>query len=144
MNNDIQNTTQKTKYRATRTLLKTGWKLRWSGMVGSSCSTCSNRRFTLVPNLVVSHAWGWTYVIKYRLNIILFTVSRLNRNINSITAWLAMKRSSYFRIWVPNHSTYGCICVDFVSLLCHYFRVTYVYRNNQLYSTVWDVLSTYC
>jgi hypothetical protein len=33
-NSDLQNTTQKTKYRATRTLLKTGSDLRCSGRVG--------------------------------------------------------------------------------------------------------------
>jgi hypothetical protein len=38
-NNDLQNTTQKTKDRATRTPPKTGGKLRYSGRVSSSCST---------------------------------------------------------------------------------------------------------
>jgi len=48
-NNDLQNTTQKTKYRAT---LNTGGKLRCSGRVGSSCSTSDTRRVTLVTNRV--------------------------------------------------------------------------------------------
>jgi hypothetical protein len=37
-NNDLQNTIQKTKYRATQTLLKTGTESRCSGRVNSSCS----------------------------------------------------------------------------------------------------------
>ena len=37
--NYLQNTTQKTKDRATRTLLKTADELRCSGRAGSSCST---------------------------------------------------------------------------------------------------------
>ena len=40
-NNDLQNITHKTKYRAIRTLLKTGGDLRIPGKVGSSGSTCS-------------------------------------------------------------------------------------------------------
>ena len=39
INNDLQNTPQKTKDWATRTPLKTGSELRCSGKVGSSCST---------------------------------------------------------------------------------------------------------
>ena len=38
-NNDLQNTTQKTKDRVTRTPLKTGGKLKCSERVSSSCST---------------------------------------------------------------------------------------------------------
>ena len=37
-NNNLQNTTQKTKYKATRTPLKAGGELRCSGKVSSSCS----------------------------------------------------------------------------------------------------------
>ena len=37
-NNDLQNSTQKAKDRATRTLLKTGGAIMWSGRVSSSCS----------------------------------------------------------------------------------------------------------
>ena len=47
-NNDVQNTTQKT--RATRTPLKAGCELGWSGRVISSCSICGTRRVTLVIN----------------------------------------------------------------------------------------------
>jgi hypothetical protein len=36
-NNDLQNITQKTKDRVTRTPLKTGGELRFSGWVNSSC-----------------------------------------------------------------------------------------------------------
>ena len=39
-NSDLPNTTQKTKYRATRTPLKTDSELSWFRMVGSLCSTC--------------------------------------------------------------------------------------------------------
>jgi hypothetical protein len=44
----MQNTTQKIKDRATRTPLKTGGKLMWSGSVNSSCSISGTRRVTLV------------------------------------------------------------------------------------------------
>ena len=54
-NNDIQNITQKTKDRATRTSLKTGGELMCSERVGSSCSTYATRRVTLVTNPVTSH-----------------------------------------------------------------------------------------
>ena len=57
-NNDLQNTTQKTSIRATRTPLKTGGELRCSGRVGSSCSTSDSRRVTLVTKPVVSHEWS--------------------------------------------------------------------------------------
>ena len=52
---DLQNITQKTKYRATRTLLNIWGELRCSG---SSCSTCDTRSGTLVINPVISHEWG--------------------------------------------------------------------------------------
>jgi len=52
-NNDLQNTTQKTKDRETRTPLKTGGELWCSGRVGSSCSSCGTRRVTLVTNPVI-------------------------------------------------------------------------------------------
>jgi hypothetical protein len=44
--NDLQNTTQKTKDRATRTQLKTGGELRCSGRVSSSCATSDTRCVT--------------------------------------------------------------------------------------------------
>jgi len=53
-NNDLQNTTHKTKDEAIRTLLKPGSTLR----VGSSCFTCGTHRVTLVRNPVISHEWG--------------------------------------------------------------------------------------
>jgi hypothetical protein len=58
INNDLQNTTQKTKDRTTRTPLKTWDELRYSGRVSSSCSTSGTRRLTLVTNPVISHEWG--------------------------------------------------------------------------------------
>ena len=42
--NNLQNTTNKTKDRATRTTLNSGSKLRCSGMVISSCSNSDTRR----------------------------------------------------------------------------------------------------
>jgi hypothetical protein len=54
-NKDLQNTTLKTKDRVTRTPLRTGSELRFSGMVSSSCSTSGTRRVTLVTNPVISH-----------------------------------------------------------------------------------------
>ena len=45
---DLQNITQKTKDRATRTPLRQWGELRCSGRVGSSCSTNDARRDTLV------------------------------------------------------------------------------------------------
>ena len=53
-NSDLQNTTDKTKERITRTLLKTGGELRCSGRVSSSCSTSGTRRVNLVTNPVIS------------------------------------------------------------------------------------------
>ena len=42
-NNDLQNITHKTKDRVTRTPLKTGGGLMFSGRVSSSCSTSGTR-----------------------------------------------------------------------------------------------------
>jgi len=50
-NNDLQNTTQKTKDLATIT----GGNLRYSGKVSSSCSTSGTRRVAQVTNPVISH-----------------------------------------------------------------------------------------
>jgi hypothetical protein len=47
-NNGRQNTTQKTKDRATQTLLTTGDELKGYGMVGSFCSSSGTRRVILV------------------------------------------------------------------------------------------------
>jgi len=57
-NNNLQNTTQITKDRATRTPLKTGSELRCSGRVHSPCSTSDTRRVTLVLKPVTSHELG--------------------------------------------------------------------------------------
>jgi len=54
-NNDLQNTTQKTKDRGTRTQLKTGGEHMFSGTVSSSCSTSDIRRVTLATQPVISH-----------------------------------------------------------------------------------------
>jgi len=49
-NYDLQNITQKTKDRATRTPLKTEVERRYSGRVGSLSSTCGTRDAILVTN----------------------------------------------------------------------------------------------
>jgi hypothetical protein len=54
-NNDLQNTTQKTKNRATRTPLKTGGELLCSGRVSSFRSTSDTRRVTLVTKPMISY-----------------------------------------------------------------------------------------
>ena len=47
----MQNTTQQTKCRATRTALKTGGDLRCSGRVGSPASTSGTYRVTVVGDI---------------------------------------------------------------------------------------------
>jgi len=49
-NNNLQNITHKTKYRVTRTPLKTGGELWCSGRVSNSCFTSGARRVSIVPN----------------------------------------------------------------------------------------------
>ena len=50
--------THTTKYRVTRTPLKTVDELRCSGMVSSSCSTSDARRVNLATNPEISHERG--------------------------------------------------------------------------------------
>jgi hypothetical protein len=50
--------THKTNDRVSRTPLKTGGELRWSGRVSSSCSTSGTCRINLVTNPVISREWG--------------------------------------------------------------------------------------
>ena len=54
-NNDLQNNTNKTKDRVTRTPLKPGGELRCSGRESSSCSISGTHRVTLVTNPVINH-----------------------------------------------------------------------------------------
>jgi len=56
-NNELLNTIQKTKYRATPTPLKTGRECRWSGKVSNSCSTRVTRRVILVTHPVCTKRW---------------------------------------------------------------------------------------
>ena len=49
--------TYKTKDRVTRTPLKTGVELRYSGRVRSSCYTSGTHRVNLVTNPVISREW---------------------------------------------------------------------------------------
>ena len=52
--------TYTTKDRVTRTPLKTGGELRFSGRVSSSCSTSGTRRVNLVTNPVINLEWRRT------------------------------------------------------------------------------------
>ena len=72
-NNDLQNKSQKTKDRATRTLLKTRDELRCSGRVSISCSTSVTRRVILVTNPVISHEWWKNW------EILTTSISSMNR-----------------------------------------------------------------
>ena len=54
-NNDLQNTTQKTKDRATRTPLKIESELRCSRRASNSCSKCDTRRVILAAISVINH-----------------------------------------------------------------------------------------
>jgi hypothetical protein len=47
--------THKTKDRVTRTPLKSGGELRYSGRVNSSCSNSDTRRVNIVTNPVIRH-----------------------------------------------------------------------------------------
>ena len=55
-NNDLQNTTQKTNDRVTRTPLKIGGELRCYGRVGRSCSTIGTHRV-----LSFIHLWQFEH-----------------------------------------------------------------------------------
>ena len=50
--------TYKTTDRVTRTPLKTGGELRFTGRENSSCSTSDTRRVNLATNSVISREWG--------------------------------------------------------------------------------------
>jgi hypothetical protein len=52
-NNDLQNIANIIKDGVTRTPLKTGGELSFSGRVDSSCSTSGTRRVTVVTNPVL-------------------------------------------------------------------------------------------
>ena len=66
-NNNLQKITQKTKDRAARIPSKFWRKIRCSGRVISSCSTCDSRSVTFVKNPVISHEWR-TYWIVFKTN----------------------------------------------------------------------------
>ena len=57
-NNDLLNTTHKTKDCEPRTPTKTVGELRFSLRVCSSSATRDSRRVTLVTSQVISHDWG--------------------------------------------------------------------------------------
>ena len=56
-NNDLQNTTQKIRDRATQTPLNTGVEFSSPWWVCSSCSTSGTRRVAPVTNPMISHEW---------------------------------------------------------------------------------------
>ena len=62
-NDYLQNITQKTKDRETRTPLKTRGELRYLGNVSSSCSICETQRVTLSTNPAISHEWGQDRIV---------------------------------------------------------------------------------
>jgi hypothetical protein len=72
-NNDLQNITQKTKYQATQTPLKTRGEVRCSRKVSNSCSTCDTHSVTVKRHehhLIWKLCWKPVYVNKY--NSIIF------------------------------------------------------------------------
>ena len=68
-NNNLQNITQKTKYRATKISLKTGGELRCSGRVRNFCSTCGTQSVTLVTNPVISYQYFQHHIQNCKLSI---------------------------------------------------------------------------
>ena len=66
-NNDLQNTTQKTKDRVRWTLLATVGELMCSGRSSSFCPTSGTRRVTLVTNPVIMVSL-YIYIYKTNLN----------------------------------------------------------------------------
>jgi len=54
-NNDLQSNDENTQNRETPISRKTDSELRRSGKVSNSCSTCDNRRVTLVNNTLTCH-----------------------------------------------------------------------------------------
>ena len=62
-NNDLQNITQKTKDRATRTPLKIESELRCSRRASNSCSNYDTRRVILAANPVINHKWGKDQIV---------------------------------------------------------------------------------
>ena len=70
-NNDLQNKTQKTKDRATRTPLKIGGDLGCLWIVSSSSSTCEIRRVAVKQhkhNLIWKSCWTPVYVNRHNIN----------------------------------------------------------------------------
>jgi len=57
------NITQKTKNRETRTPLKPRGELSFSGIIGSSCSTCHTRRVALI--MYVLHVGIYVHLYNY-------------------------------------------------------------------------------
>jgi hypothetical protein len=115
-NNDLEKHTHKTKDRVTRTPLKTGGEPRWSGRVGSSCSTNGTHRVNLVTNSVIIRESG-----KYRE---VFTTSGTFRchlwHIYSISVNHVMVTTVIFSKWHPVP-------------LFFYLWITFTYMNYCIY-----------
>jgi len=73
----IYNHTYKIKDRLTRTPLKTGGELRWSGRVSSSCSTSGTRHFNLVMK-VFSETYRAHYIRYLRFYLTIYSTSCLS------------------------------------------------------------------
>jgi hypothetical protein len=103
-NNDLQNITQKTKDRATRTPLKIGCELMCLGMVSSSSSTCEIRRVAVRQhkhNLIWKSFWTPAYVNRYNINKTFQCHIRFIYSINAYLHKLVVYCSSVQ--WIREH-----------------------------------------
>ena len=66
-NNDLQNISQETKDRATRTPLQTRSEHECSGSVSSSCSTCGTRRLCFFILLSINRSYIFQSVSRHDL-----------------------------------------------------------------------------
>ena len=73
-NNDLHNTTQKTRDWVKRIPINLEVLFRCSGRVCSSCSTSGTRRVTLVTNSIINHVWSrnWNVIMANRTYMWLF------------------------------------------------------------------------
>ena len=109
-NNDLQNTTQKTKRSRNTNITKTGGGLRCSGSVSSSCSTSDTRRVTVKQHehhMTWKSCWTPVYIDKYNNN----------KNISGIRVTLVL---------------YVCFvdrCLSFCTFsFCHFVVCSSIYR----------------
>ena len=111
--------THKTKNRVTRTPLKTGGELRWSGRVGSTCSTSGTHRVNLVtnPNCLriywISVMYGCYYLTKSikqstQLETAADTLLRSNLNMMNIydEKYHPLQKNTQLEYSVLSHKTF--------------------------------------